>query len=379
MAATVSHFKVANGDMTLFQFDDGRTLLVDINIRPGATDPDDDTPNVVEQLCSRIERDDEGRPFVDAMLLTHPDKDHILGLSEYFHLGPPNEWSEKSDKILIREMWSSPIVFRRASRKHVLCDDACAWSSEARRRVALYREHGLGEPGDMIVILGEDVEGKTDDLGDILVKAGESFTVVAGEAGAFQANLLAPMLADSDEEAEELSKNNSSVIMVLEVQGDDVPSAARYLIGGDAEVVVWEKVREKYDDEDLAYDILIAPHHCSWHSLSHDSWSDYGEDAEVSESARSALGQANAQAQVIASSKTITDDDSDPPCVRAEREYRSILKDGRGGTFTCVADQPGDGPYEIEITAGGHRRKRVRVPATAAAATGLGSEPFHHG
>jgi hypothetical protein len=44
----------------------------------------------------------------------------------------------------------------------------------------------------------------------------------------------------------------------------------------------------------LAYDVLLAPHHCSWHSLSWDSWSDYGEDAEVSSDARNALGQAPA-------------------------------------------------------------------------------------
>ncbi len=378
MTATVSHFKVGNGDMTLFRLNDGRRLLVDINIRPAAVDPDDDTPNVIEQLRERLERDAEGRFYIDAFLLTHPDKDHILGLAEHFHLGPPSEWSEKADKILIREMWSSPIVFRRASRTHTLCDDACAWSAEARRRVRLFEEKGLGEHGDMILILGEDIDGKTDDLGEILVKAGESFAVIANEDGAFQANLLAPMLADDDAEAEELSKNNSSVIMVLELQGDGVAAAARYLIGGDAEVAVWERMRGKYGDDDLAYDVLIAPHHCSWHSLSHDSWSDYGEDAEVSEDARSALAQANPQARIVASSNTITDDDSDPPCTRAEREYRSILK-GAGGDFTCIADQPGDGPYEIEVTSAGHRPKRARVAATAAAVTGLGTQPVAHG
>lgn len=378
MTATVSHFKVGNGDMTLFRFDDGRTLLVDMHVRPGATDAEDDTPNVVEQLRDRIERDGDGRPFVDALLLTHPDQDHILGLDDNFHLGPPDDWSEKADKILIREMWSSPIVFRRASRKHVLCDDACAWAAEARRRVALFRDQGQGQPGDMVVILGEDINGKTDDLGDILVKAGESFEVIAGEKAAFQANLIAPMVAESDEEVEELSKNNSSVILMMEIEADDVAAAARYLICGDAEVVVWEKIREQYDDEALAYDVLIAPHHCSWHSLSHDSWSDWGEEAEVSQDARSALGQANAQARIITSSKTIRDDDSDPPCIRAEREYRDILKE-RGGDFTCIADQAGDGPYEIEITGGGHRPKRVRVAATAAAVTGLGMQPVAHG
>ena len=56
----------------------------------------------------------------------------------------------------------------------------------------------------------------------------------------------------------------------------------RYLIGGDAEVGVWDRIwdHNKNQSDRLAYDVLIAPHHCSWHSLSYDSWSDLGEEGE---------------------------------------------------------------------------------------------------
>ena len=43
MVKTV-HFRVANGDMTLVELESGRCILVDINIRAAADDPDDDTP-----------------------------------------------------------------------------------------------------------------------------------------------------------------------------------------------------------------------------------------------------------------------------------------------------------------------------------------------
>lgn len=121
--------------MTLVVLDNGQTILIDINIRGAADDGDDETPDVAIDLRDRLERDDKGRPYVDVLLSTHPHQDHITGLRNHFHLGPPGEWNKNDDKIIIREMWSSPVVFRRANSQAPLCEDAKAWRKEARRRV----------------------------------------------------------------------------------------------------------------------------------------------------------------------------------------------------------------------------------------------------
>jgi hypothetical protein len=374
------HFHVGNGDMALVEFESGRRVLVDINIRAAADDPDDETPDVAKQLRGYLDRDDQGRLYVDAFLLTHPDRDHIRGLEKHFHLGDPAEWSEKADKILIREMWSSPIVFRRASKNHVLCEDAGAWATEARRRVKLFRDGRPIAEGNRIVILGKDVNGKTDDLGAILVQTDQAFSTICGVYdSSFEARLLAPLIAQDEEEEEIITKNNSSVILRLDLKVNGTKQG-RYLIGGDADVAVWERVwtRNEKQTERLEYDVLIAPHHCSWRSLSYDSWSDLGEKAKVSTAARKALGQARSGALIIASSKTITDNDSDPPCVRAKREYEDILS-SKKGEFRCVADGAGDGPMQIEIVSAGPKVKRAAFAATVAAGTGIGSQPFAHG
>ena len=135
MTAHISSFPVGNGDMTLVQTEGDRTILIDMNIRAAADDPDDDTPDVASKLREKLSRDAAGRLYVDALLVSHPDEDHCRGLRKHFHLGPPDEWSPSADRILIREIWSSPMVFRRASRRHVLCEDARAFNAEARRRV----------------------------------------------------------------------------------------------------------------------------------------------------------------------------------------------------------------------------------------------------
>jgi hypothetical protein len=382
MSAKVTHFKVANGDMSLFELESGRCILVDMNIR----DPDsceDEIADVAAQLRKKLDRDEQGRMYVDAVLNTHPDADHIRGLKAHFHLGSPSNWSKTDDKILIREMWSSPIVFRRASAKdedHVLCEDAEAWCAEARRRVKKFRDDGLLGDGNRILILGEDIEGKTDDLADILVKVDETFVKICGATDvSFEARLLAPMKADNEEEEELLTKNNSSVVMRIDMKVAGVTSS-RYLIGGDAEVAIWEKLWERNKDktERLQYDVLLAPHHCSWHSLSWDSWSEKGEGAEVSETARNALGQALGGAVIIASSKAIEDDEDDPPCIRAKREYESILEPVKGD-FKCVADGPSLDPLVIEISSAGPKIKRAAFGVSVAAGTGIGSQAFAHG
>jgi glyoxylase-like metal-dependent hydrolase (beta-lactamase superfamily II) len=378
MAAKTTHFRVDNGDMTLIETDNGRRILIDCNIRTAAEDEDDDTPNVLEQLRDRLKRDSQGRLYVDAFLLSHPDEDHCRGLRRNFHLGPLNDWSKSADKIVIREMWSSPVVFRRASKNHTLCDDARAWNTEARRRVAKYRELSYLPDGERIKILGEDVDGKTDDLKAILVKVDTEFSTIDGAYDtSFEARLIAPLPSADDEEEDVLSKNDSSVVVNVHLRERGQPGG-HFLFGGDAEVAIWEKVweRNKNRSSVLAYDVLLAPHHCSWHSLSWDSWSDCGDDAKVSADARSALGQAKSGAKILASSKTIVDDDNDPPCIRAKREYQAIVKDAKG-EFRCIADGAGDAPYELEVSSGGV--KPVGNKSTSKSSTLIGSQPLQHG
>ncbi|WP_159731606.1 metallohydrolase [Methylosinus sp. Ce-a6] len=379
MTAKTTHFPVDNGDMTLIETENGRRILIDCNIRTSAEDENDDTPNVAKQLRDRLKQDAQGRLYVDAFLLSHPDEDHCRGLKRNFHLGPPDAWSKKDDKIIIREMWSSPIVFRRASKNHKLCEDADAWAAEARRRVRKFKELGCCPDLERIKILGADVDDKTDKLTAILVMVDTDFSTIDGSYDyTFSARLIAPIPPGDDQEEEMLTKNDSSVVLNISLRNKLGLDGARYLFGGDAGVGIWERIWERNINRShvLAYDVLLAPHHCSWHSLSWDSWSEKGKDAKVSSDARSALGQANAGAKILASSDEIHDDDNDPPCIRAKREYEDIAKDAKG-KFHCIADGAGDDPYELEVTSGGV--KPVSKQSVTTSNKVIGSQPLHHG
>ena len=383
MPAKVSFFPVDNGDMCLITLPSGRTLLIDINIRASADDPGDTTRDVAKDLKERLSKDAGGRYYVDVFVLSHPDQDHCAGLKKHFHLGPPSE--NTGDKIIIREMWSSPLIFRRKSKHHKLCDDAIAFRTEAKRRVACYRESGLEVPnGDRILILGKDNDGKTDDLTEILVEIDDLITKVNRlEDANFEARLLGPLPFSDDEDEEELiGKNNSSVVLRFKLTSNG--GTCFFLTGGDAEVDIWERMWDRHHTHSdwLQYHLLLSPHHCSWHTLSHDSWSELGEKVKVSTKARKALAQALNGAYIVASSKPISNDDSDPPCTRAKREYEAILSPV-SGTFECTGSYPpkkAPEPMEFEINASGLHLISARLGSTASMSSGVVvGTPLPHG
>ncbi|CAN7595961.1 metallohydrolase [Polaromonas sp. LjRoot131] len=348
MAAKISFLPVGNGDMTLITLADEVRILIDCNIRDAADDPDHIARDVAKDLRKRILRDDKKRPYVDVFALSHPDQDHCNGLVEHFYLGSPDDYPDdkKPDaekKILIREIWSSPMVFRRRCKDHVLCDDAIAFNSEAKRRVKLNKEKQFKSIGDgnSILILGEDEGEKTKDLAPILVKVDTTFDRVNWvRSKCFSATLLAPMPKGDDETEKLLSKNHSSVILNMSISAEATGGGKKkFLSAGDAEVAIWERLwtKHKKDLAVLTYDLLQTPHHNSWHSLSWDSWS--GKNPKVSAEAKSALAQINTKGVIVSSSDPIDDDDVDPPCHGAKVEYVEIAS-AKEGTFYCTGEYP---------------------------------------
>jgi hypothetical protein len=386
MNPKIVFFPVDNGDMTLIELESGKTILIDTNIRESADDPDDDTPDVASMLRGRLHRDTQKRLCVDVFILSHPDQDHCRGLINHCHLGAPED--NTGDKIFIREIWSSPMVFRRASNNLTLCEDAKAFSKEAKRRVQYFRDHGqTASDGNRILILGEDENGKTDDLGDILIKVDEQITTLNGSVDAtMTARLLGPLpKSDAGEEECILTKNNSSVIIQFSIACRGNTDACRFLTGGDAEVAIWERLWQKHKNNDwLTYHLLQTPHHCSWHTLSYDSWSK-SKNPQPAPQAVKALSQALSGALIVASCKPILDDDCDPPCIGAKRIYQEITNsDSVKGEFLCTGEYPSkDAPdlMEIEITKCGILKPKQRNDSlsTMFSAGALGRQPHAHG
>ncbi|MGK4383376.1 hypothetical protein [Citrobacter youngae] len=138
----------------------------------------------------------------------------MRGLRKHFWLGRPEDYPDdhlkRSEKRIIIRVVVITIDFSTSFEKSHTCEDAQAFNTEARRRVKYWREHGYAFSGNRILIMGEDINGKTDDLSAILIKAGDTFTRIDGQVSdIFSAQLLAPAPHEDDENLEEaLSKMN---------------------------------------------------------------------------------------------------------------------------------------------------------------------------
>ncbi|WEH90992.1 hypothetical protein PYR77_17820 (plasmid) [Acinetobacter soli] len=104
MTASIVFFPVDNGDMTLITLADGRTILVDVNIRQDADNPQSTTYDVASDLRSRLKRDSNDRPYVDVFLLSHPDKDHCTGLNKHFYLDSLDNYCDDEKRTLKSEL-----------------------------------------------------------------------------------------------------------------------------------------------------------------------------------------------------------------------------------------------------------------------------------
>lgn len=350
--SSIYHLPVGNGDMTLLKIASNNRylyVLVDMYIRQSCTEKDDQC-NVVDELHNLLEKDSDGRPYLDALVLTHPDKDHIGGFEKYFYQGPSSGYvpakSGEKERIFVREIWSSPLIFRRKSKNHSLCEDAKVFNKEAKRRVELYRESkSIGDEGDRIRLIGEDIDGKTDDILDIVYKPGDIIGKINEvTVKELTIDIYGPLPDEEFEDCEALDKNRSSVILRWGIASHGYSDPTNFvLLAGDASVEAWEVIWDKFksDPKKLSYNLLLAPHHCSWHTLSHDSYSK-SDDPKVSETAKKALSQAKTGAVILSSSDPIMNDKNDPPNFGAKKQYENIVSSVKG-TFLCLADNITDG------------------------------------
>jgi len=324
------------------------TILVDCYFVEETTET---THTTIDDFYKHLPEDSNGRPYVDVFMLTHPDDDHCHGAKDVLHLAAPDKYIDKPSagnrkKIFVREIWSAPMVFRRKGKDETLTDDAREIKKEAKRRVAEFKKSGADDvseiqDGDRVLILGQDQKEDGNDrlegLGTIHKDLGDSIVMTDSSVRRMEAFVRGPLPPEESEEDEDLlSSNRSSIILQPRIYVDG-KEANILLLGGDAGVTIWRRLNEKYSDKDaLKYDLLLAPHHCSWGVLSEEPATD--KDAKVDPDAKEALSQTDG-GYVVVSSKPIKDNDDNPPSHRAKEEYIKIVDNDRD-RFKCTGEEP---------------------------------------
>ena len=312
---------VGNGDSTTIVVDSDTCLQVDLNHLEKSDKDDDASWAVVDELVERLPRVNE-RPYLAAFALTHPDQDHCRGFAEL------------CEKVDIGELWFTPRIFREYKKD--LCDDAKEFKKEAERRVKKTIE-AKGDPGggNRVRVFGYSELLEEDDFADFpqdrLTVPGNEVTVIDEKdvSDEFRAFVHAPF---KDDDAGE--RNDTSLGMQVTLY--DGNQELRALLLGDLPYPIIKRIFEVSEKDDLAWNVLLAPHHCSKAVM---YWKDEGDDEEklkkhIVEEMDNASLEPN---RVVSSSNPVPSANKpgdNPPHAKAKTQYETITE-----SFLCTMDQ----------------------------------------
>lgn len=373
MNTKITFYPVLNGDCTLIEFANGQQMMFDCNFRSDSEDESKDDYDVIKDLLdNKLKRKHKGLPYLDAYVLTHPDQDHCRGFKDKFFQGKNPETTDgapsKSDKdnklIIIGELWYSPRVFSENSTD--LSDDAKAFKKEAERRMKLYRNNSSDKdkPGNRIRIIGyADVDALNNIPSEVISAAGDTIK-----------NLNGNTLSDSRffvhapfrESIENDNRNATSIVLQIRVDVGDKTDVGRIVLGGDSEWRVWKKILDKTsDDNNLKWNILEAPHHCSYHFFADER------TYEPEQSSLDFLAKRVNKGYIVSSSKTIKQNDDTPPCQKAKNRYIKSLGDNED-YFKCTTVNDVQKPVVFEVKSDGihHVEETEQTKETKAAIGG---------
>lgn len=337
----VYFWPVGTGDSTTFVVRGNEVIFqVDLRHTLKSEDEDTDCAPIIDRLEEHLPKAN-GRPYLSAFAITHPDKDHIQGFEDLLK------------RVQVGELWFSPRIFREHDDDPgSLGDDAKAFRKEAHRRVtATIKAKGDPGAGNRVRLIGYDTlleeehyKGFPREFFSIPGEVVESLDA-QDLCGEFRAFIHAPFKQD-----EIVGDRNDTSLALQVVLGAD-PSVGGVLLFGDHKYPMLRKIfdvsRANQREENLRWQVLLAPHHCSKSVMYQDEAGkqvlkqDILDDLEA---LQVGLGYVVASANCIPSSN---EEGDNPPHAIAKARYQEIA----AGGFVCTHDDGGHAePLRFSIT-----------------------------
>lgn len=380
MKNSIKFYPVGNGDCNLITIGGAsKKMMFDCNFRQKAEEDNEEIYDVLDDLLTNeLTSKKCGLPFLDAFLLTHPDQDHCRSFADKFYLGDPDnikQVDKDNKKILIGELWYSPRVFEELTSE--LNADAKAFKKEAKRRMDLYKSDAkkADKDGNRIRIIGWTDNPDLKGLEDRIVTPGNTISEVNGtNCRHFKMFIHAPFKDDIEGE----DRNMTSIATQLRFKSDkNAADIARIFLGGDTEWRVIEKIlNETTDDDYLKWDLMEAPHHCSYKFFADDR------EDDPNQASIDFLEKSEDSAFVVSSSKVVKKNSDNPPCQKAKNRYTDRVGESN---FFCTSgekDNDTEKPIIFDIEEGEvalREDEQKEKESRAAAAATKDTKPHYYG
>ena len=263
----LTFYPVGNGDSSQIHLANGKRLLFDFRQHSQASDSEHPTIDLDRRLREDLAADK--RSDVDVFAITHGDKDHIEGSTEFFELDHAAKYQGK-DRIKVKELWVPAALVLDSFAKDSEPHEAKIWRQEARHRlIEGYGVRVFSKPAKLKAFLeskGVSLESRE----HLITDAGELVPGFSLATDGVEFFCHSPFIKHCDEG--EIQRNASALIFQVRLSVDG--TVTNYFAVGDSESDVLGEIVEiteaKGNDDRLDWDIYNIPHHCSYLALGPD-------------------------------------------------------------------------------------------------------------
>lgn len=320
----VVYWPVGTGDSSTV-FIGERTIQIDLHNLGKAEDEETPHWEIVKELEKCLPKKN-GRPFLDVFILTHPDLDHIKGFELLL------------EKVDIGELWFTPRIF--LEYKKDLSDDAVAFRDEAFRRIKICKNNDDLNEGDRVKVFGFSDILEKDNYKDILTE--DLLTIPGNEISEFNGvdlseELVAFIHSPFKEKLEGDDRNDTSLGFQLTLKEGE--KQGKFLFFGDLAYDSILKIFEiNKDDENLQWNSLLSPHHCSKKVMYlREDGNDIFQQDIMDNFEKGRVDDP----YIVSSSESFRSKDKDgdnPPHILAKNRYKALLDNE--DHFICTHEHP---------------------------------------
>lgn len=360
----LTFYPLGNADCCLIDLAGGEKFLFDYADMRDPSDPDDkrvDLPNLL-----RDDLGDADRDYYDVVAITHLDRDHYAGSSEFFYLEHAKTY-QGADRVKIVDLWVPAALICEELPADEDLEEARVIQAEARYR--LIEGKGIrvfSRPEALKSWLAE--RGLTvEDRADLLTDAGQlvpGLTIASHGVEFFAHSPFADRLDDTTL----VDRNSCSIVVqaTFVVDGTQVKAILAADTGHEELASMVNATKRHNNEERLEWDIYELPHHCSYLSLGPEKGK---EKTKPSPEAKWLFEEQGRAGSVIVSTSwpIPATDEIQPPHHQAAAYYEDVAE-MHGGEFKVTMQHPSDSnpaPLVILIDDLGARvEKQFIAPAT---------------
>ncbi|MBC8505049.1 MAG: hypothetical protein H8D34_09340 [Chloroflexi bacterium] len=339
----ITFYPLGNADCCLIELENGKLILFDYaNMR--SSEEDDLRIDLQEALKERLA--DLEKNYFDVVAITHADKDHIKGFSEFFYLEHAEKYQDE-DRIQIKELWVPAAVILEKGAS----DEDRILRQEARHRLIEGERIRVFSNPEILADWLDKQDLTVEDREPLITHAGEIIPGFSKDEDGVDFFVHAPFSVTIGDD-ENFIRNDAALVVQGEFAVED--EVTRLLLGADIAHEGWQqivKITKYYENMPrLAWDIFKIPHHCSYLSLNNEKGDDITEPIKEVEELFE-LGFEHGI--LISTSDPIPDEDTDQPPHRQAAKYYITVAEELDGEFVVTMEHPRNSapaPLVIEIS-----------------------------